>query len=90
MTGAKTEAHKLALKGLQLAMKANGLKPEEFEVDFNDESVSHPGGRYFLTTAQIKSLKTYRTIESMPSLWQAGMGDYFVIINELKAKQIKP
>ena len=83
--GAKTEAHKLALKGLQLAMKAAGINAEDYDVNFEDEEIFAPNGVYSLTTASIQRKSNLKFIVSMPSMWPGPRGNYSVVLNEIQA-----
>lgn len=83
--GAKTDAHKLALKGLQLAMQSAGMKPSDYDVNFQDEEVYDYNSVYSLTTASIQNKGNNKFIVSMPSMWPGPRGNYFVILNEIKA-----
>jgi hypothetical protein len=83
--GAKTEAHKLALKGLQLAMKSAGINPEDYDVNFEDEEVFAFNGAYSLTTASIQKKSNLKFFVSMPSMWPGPRGNYMVVLNEIQS-----
>lgn len=83
--GAKTEAHKLALKGLQLAMKASGLNPDDYDVNFEDEEIWGSTGVFALTTASIQRRSNLKYFVSVPSMWPGPRNNYMVVLNEIHA-----